>query len=207
MKKDIVRSGDFVKIVNPTVVIRCGLPKTTLDYRDWALQQYKKLDLDVDGEKIKFGMHVPPDESLIRYLARHKGYLEHFGGMERSLYTVNVPELVGQTGYVWALKTVYTGQCYGAQGGYDYWTGDYDYEPGGLDNKKCHRIAWVCFDSYLDVHDYLHNVKTEPHFREYWKDFVRVQGVPLEVTSLEKTGGNERLGRSAVDLGVYNVVR
>lgn len=197
MRKNIIRRGDYVKVVKPTVVIRCGLPKTTLDYRDWALKQYEKMDLVGDEVKItEYWKLCPPDETLIRYLARYKGYMEHFGGRDRSLHTAEAPDLVGATGYVWDIKTVYTGYCHSSYtSGPDYWTGETDYEPGGLEDKKGHRIAWVCFDQYMD--NFFLNIKNEPHFKEYWRGFS-LQGAPIEVVNLEKTGGCKDLSNTCL---------
>ena len=72
-------------------------------------------------------------EGLALMLVRHQG----FGGRERSLHTVEIPELAGKTFLVCSKCNVKTGTYYPPGGSYE------DYEPGGLSDAKTHVLLDV----------------------------------------------------------------
>jgi hypothetical protein len=62
------------------------------------------------------------------------------GGKERRIHTVPVPEYTGLEGFINESRSVVTGDHYGPSGGYDSYSGEYDYECGGLHDQQSHRI-------------------------------------------------------------------
>jgi hypothetical protein len=146
MKKEIIRKGDKVKVVIPKFVARVGYPKTVDDYLEPLRQQYgSNLDLlffSISGDTHRFVGHDESSKQRLR-VERELAYLmarrDHFGGYDRTIHWLEKPEFKDSELVVIDVRTVYTGRCYPGSGQWD------DYEPGGLDNRKCHRIARVRF--------------------------------------------------------------
>lgn len=70
---------------------------------------------------------------VCKALVRHR----NFGGKSRQIYT-EIGELLNRTAEVYGRRVVKTGTYYGPSGGYDSYSGEYDYEPGGLTDRKTH---------------------------------------------------------------------
>lgn len=153
MKKDIIREGDKVRVKIPKFVSRVGYPKSVDDYLT-VLWEKHGTDLDaifkmVSGHTGRFKTYLdkPPELSkqrlrVERELAYLMGRREHFGGNERSIHWLDIPEYAEVRTEVLGVRSVYTGTAYPPCSSTSY-GGEYDYEPGGLANMKCHRIAEV----------------------------------------------------------------
>ncbi len=138
----VIRTGDFVRIVEPRVVVRVGYPKCLKDYVPEAealflpalrkaLDDSKKVSrhaLAKDGKSYKRIVY-----ELAWMLARANG----FGGYTRMLHFEEEPELKGRVCQVFAVRSVHTGERFAPSG-----SGE-DYEPGGLENRKTHRLVEV----------------------------------------------------------------
>lgn len=140
-KKPVFRLDDRVRIVTPTFVTRVGYPKAVSDYLPEVEEKFRpallKL-LEYDNEPTgKAGRALMKVYQELAYLLATE---DGFGGKERSLHTVELPELVGQEFNVSAVKTVMTGTYYPPSGWYS-WEGEYDFEPGGLSECKAHRLV------------------------------------------------------------------
>lgn len=72
-------------------------------------------------------------------LAYKIGAYQRLGGRNRQLWTEEWPDLAGRIMTVKAKHMAYTGIYYPPSGGYTY-DGDYDYEPGGLTQRKSHLL-------------------------------------------------------------------
>lgn len=151
---DRIRVGDTVKIVSPIRFIRCGYPlykRKAIDillseHREDLADFFSKMGiadrwtvLNMDREhffKRGFGATI---SGLAYQYMKSRG----FGGRERSVY--EEPLDIGYTGTLGIVadrRHVMTGTYYAPSGGYDSWSGEYDYEPGGLDGQKRVDILW-----------------------------------------------------------------
>jgi hypothetical protein len=154
LSPNIIRIGDTIKIINPEIVIRVGYPMSFDD----ACKEVKELHHEkiitflqeiYPSREVKLGKIIgeitcdypklKAYDKIIKALAfehlRNKG----FGGEERKLYTENRQELIGITAKVTKIFIRRTGIYFAPSGGYSY-DGDYDYDPGGLDKMKTHKI-------------------------------------------------------------------
>lgn len=145
MKKrsDIIRADDMIEVVTPRVVIRVGYPKTVADYLDQAKQEYGPGLM-----KLLSPLHPRPDHESLDRIYQRIAYLmacrNGFGGQERTAHFLEMPGLVGKRFRVDHMLTRMIGTRYPPyHGGYDSYSGEYDYEPGGLDNAKVLRICKV----------------------------------------------------------------
>ena len=157
-KKDpnIIREGDWVKVINPEIFIRCGYP---MDYKEEAKKAYDEHGIAIRG----FLWHqcgiLPPIyenrdfEHTVERIAERIGYLKcktaNFGGAERKIFTERREEYLGLEGWVNGVRFVRTGTYYAPSGGYSY-DGEYDYDPGGLYKPKTHKILTMFFNGQED---------------------------------------------------------
>lgn len=148
-KRDpIIRAGDRVRVVVPKFVKRVGYPKSVEDYVPEVLEAAKTaLAAALKPAKTLAALATPTERTVLR-IARELAYLrakqDGFGGRERSIHFEDIPEHAGVVCTVHDVRTVMTGRYFAPSGGgYDYYTGESDYEPGGLDNMKPHRLASV----------------------------------------------------------------
>jgi len=74
---------------------------------------------------------------------------ERWGGSERAIHEIDRPALAGLVGTVTKKEIVKTGQRYAASGGYDGYSGEYDYEPGGLYDMKTHCVYTIMLNTWL----------------------------------------------------------
>jgi len=63
-----------------------------------------------------------------------------FGGNERKIFVENKEELKGKRAKVVGIKIVKTGNRISGSNGYDFYNGDYDYDPPYLADQKTHKI-------------------------------------------------------------------
>ena len=147
-RKNIIRVGDNVKIVNPEIVIRWGYPLTKQIVKDTIITQEQKDSIYTMMTKFGYvpvpqlfdGSNTEADyiyEKLLDTMAYHLISKHGFGGKDRRLFVENKESLRNKSGQVIERKVVKTGTYHTGGGGYDYW-GEYDYEPSYLENEKSH---------------------------------------------------------------------
>lgn len=139
----VIRDGDLVLVTDPRFVKRVGYPMSVADYRERLVHRQGPL-LDQLFEAL-FGKHGSPvtRDKVEHELAYGMAKRNRFGGNERTLHWEEHPELVGQRMRVLSVRTAYTGRYYAPSSSRDYWTGETDYEPGGIADAKAHRLARV----------------------------------------------------------------
>lgn len=175
-RKNIIREGDMVKIVDPQVFVRCGYP---LSFQD-ALEKVVELHLDKTLAflsdiglpaviKPTF-MSPPPDDSagirdmsspvdkmprhlqeIMRALAYAYVRKEGFGGNKRQIFTETWPDLMEKKAYVQGIKYCKTGKYFRPRS-WQTWTDygyEYEYDPGGLSHEKTHKILQLGINSRI----------------------------------------------------------
>jgi hypothetical protein len=150
-RPDIIREDDRVRVLVPRFVTRVGYPKQPSDYLDAARAKYggqlAALLKDFHTAK-RDHIHARIEDDLAYLMAQ----ADKFGGRERSLHWLELPDLKGVEMNVGRIITRTTGTYYSPSYSRSY-DGD-DYEPGGLADMKRHRLAGVsslgCF-SKLNV--------------------------------------------------------
>lgn len=161
MGKARIRVNDRVRIAIPRFVARVGYPKCVGDY----LEQVDKEAAAIDNliNRILYGGHEPllgiPQRSEHSALAMERirnalAYLlakqDRFGGRERAIHYIELPQLAGAETHVTNLRTVVTGVYQPAGGGSSNWYGEDDYYPPYLDDQKYHRVAQLDISGFLD---------------------------------------------------------
>ncbi len=157
-KKHVWRPGDRARVLEPVFVTRVGYPKTVDDYlpqvdeHDADLMEFlrKLLDREVAAEGPALILRSHLTEKMLEHAAvlrvkRQLAYLvakrDGFGGRERVLHTVRVPEAALEIIEVGKVKRAVTGTYYPPTG-WSSLDGD-DYEPGGLSSPVHHQLATV----------------------------------------------------------------
>jgi len=137
-----IRYNDNIKVINPTFVTRAGYPKIADDFMREA-----ETTLIAKGLlRHQVGDNRRRDEQdFIRKFARLLLARAGWGGRERTLHTYQAPEFLGKELRVVGKKVVKTGKHVGPHTSQSSgWNGvDYDYDPGGLNDKKTHVLLWV----------------------------------------------------------------
>lgn len=132
-----IRLNDWVRVVIPKIVVRVGYPKTVDDYMDTARDKYaSKLKEDIHDRHLL--------DRALRSIAHGIARANGFGGTERSLHFLDVPDLLDKSFRVSGIRSVRTGTYYppsysssgSCWGGYEE-----DWEPGGLRDMKVHRLV------------------------------------------------------------------
>lgn len=154
-----VSAGDRVRVVDPRRVLRVGYPKCAADYLAAVCEQHEETLREVFGFKasLRFPSLLPhPASTLEERVAKMPRQLRRalwdlaylacrrdgFGGKERRVHLSEpLPAWVGVEFGVARVRTVMEGDYFGPSGNYDSWTGESDYEPGGLDNQRPRRLA------------------------------------------------------------------
>lgn len=160
LNPNIIRIGDTVKIINPVRVIRVGYPMSFDDaceevkkiYHKEIVEFMNKTTLKQFDRNSVFMVEVLKYEELklykkiVKALAYEHIQNKGFGGKEKKIYTEVRQDLLGIISRVENIQIRKTGTYFAPSGGYDYW-GEYDFEPGGLDKIKTHKILeldyWV----------------------------------------------------------------
>lgn len=186
MKKNIIRIGDRVKVIQPDLFIRCGYPYT----KEHMLRNVLKPEDVIKIEKFlaDFGVHQDyfhiKDTNIMHPIVDKAYYtrafdkvadgiaygLLHakgFGGRERKVYTEREEKYLNATGTVMSRKVVNSGHYVPGYNG--SWLDPYDSEPAYLTNQKTHVIFEVELDYNPD--------------QQCWYPFTVVQ---IEKTNLEK---------------------
>lgn len=149
-RSEVIRVGDEVRVVTLTVVTRVGYPKCLADYLPEAerlfLPALQPVLDQVLLKKFIYGEWDPKSQSYKRVMFEFAHMLakkDGFGGDERTLHTVECPELKDAMCYVEEVKTRYTGTRVPPSYSHDSYYGEDAYEPGGLAHSKCHRLVRV----------------------------------------------------------------
>ena len=161
-KKDVIRVGDRVRLIDPRFVKRVGYPKTKDDYAEVVaklrtdvsalldkVDRHHKLGFSETIERTKAHSQV---EDALQYLALAA---DGYGGKDRQIYWQEVPEALGSLWEVIDMRTVITGTYSPAWGHTDYY-GESDYYPASLENQTHHRLATVqhCYEPEYPVRYY-----------------------------------------------------
>lgn len=152
-KRNIIRVGDRVKIVNPEKFIRCGYPFDVAAERDRIMSRHAHVlhtlinvidPKNAQSADLVFNEQLPPNYpgliDVAHALAKIVCVRNGFGGRTRAVHTERVDWLTGVTCEVHSKRVVKTGEYFAPSGGYDSWVGEHYYEPGGLTDEKTHVI-------------------------------------------------------------------
>ena len=130
-KKHVYRVGDKVRILTPKFVARVGYPLTVVDVRH-EIEEHSNLDEAMRLLGIET-LQWAARRDFIHGAACALVRLRRFGGKERTIHYIDGFQCrEGLTARIIGKRCVRTGTYYPPGGSYD------DYEPGGLDNAKCH---------------------------------------------------------------------
>jgi hypothetical protein len=160
--KSRIKIGDYVRIDNPEMFVRCGYPLSIQDMRK-EIKDNHFIDIEKFIISIVHGEDKVKDFNLTNVVSHKDTYLNksktsqaiidllayemlrhrNFGGRERSIHTKIVEENRGKIVQVNGTKMCVTGNYVAGSGSMDYWSGEYDYEPPYLENQKSHRILSV----------------------------------------------------------------
>ncbi len=160
--KNRIKIGDYVRIDNPEMFIRCGYPLSLEDVRK-EIKDNNFIDIEKFIISMVYGEDNVKDFNLNNVLSHKDTYLNqskssqaiinilayeilrhrNFGGRERSIHTKTVEENRGKIFQVTGTKMCVTGNYVAGSCSQDYWSGEYDYEPPYLQNQKSHRILSV----------------------------------------------------------------
>lgn len=154
-KKTVIQVGDSVRIVRSRFIARVGYP---LHFRELTpeFENHPQLEaalrmLGVMGPENVCKGRAKRDavEGLARAAVRFRGW----GGKQRQIHYFPTadpdktfdfqkcrPDYTGETTTVISKRICMTGEYYAPSGGYDEYIGDYDFDPGGLSNRKSHVI-------------------------------------------------------------------
>ena len=171
MRKDILRVGDYVRIITPERFIRCGYP---LSHGDEFVSVKQELEPHItDFLKEKCGINRYPEtfssdenhqasrliDKIISAIAYYRVKQKGFGGRTRQIFTESCPDLVGKEGNISKIFFVKTGEYYSPSGGYGSYSNEYDYDPGGLRNEKTHKILELWVPGYSTIQIEAKNVE------------------------------------------------
>lgn len=160
----MIRVQDKIRIINPQIFVRCGYPLSKKIVKETIITAEQKEAIHTLLDK--FNIRRPLDSTLflrhdkqdnkkwgsydkiLDVLASAVLFQNCFGGKQRQVFSEEVPELKDVHARVLGRRVVKTGKYYAPYSGYDSWTGEYDYEPGGLSDMKTHVILECCFCDY-----------------------------------------------------------
>jgi hypothetical protein len=175
LKPNIIRIGSQVKIVYPITVARWGYNLTKQIVKDTLITDEQKEAIHT--MMAAFGSRPPAPISMTfgletKTAGKDKVYerildlmawkvlqREGFGGDERKLFRLGKESLRGKIGNGVDRKVVKTGKYFASWSGYDSYSGEYDYEPGGLADEKTHVLFKVCV--FTDQEGVCPNINTE----------------------------------------------
>jgi len=160
--KNRIKIGDYVRIDNPEMFVRCGYPLSLEDVRK-EIKDKHFIDIEKFIISIVHGKEKVEDFNLTNILFDKDAYLNkakssqaiinilayeilrqrNFGGRERKIHTKTVEENRGKIFQVTGTKMCVTGNYVAGSGSQNYYSGEYDYEPPYLENQKSHRILLV----------------------------------------------------------------
>lgn len=165
-KKNIIRVGDKVKVINPTAFIRCGYETCITDEKEKIRSEYsesiksflRSLDICVEPKKERYNARdlfntiIEHERSISDYkleiaydrIAREVAYLkiaqDGINGNERKLYTKPMDDIEGEIFEVKKIRFVKTGIRHSSYIEQDRYSGEDEYIPGCLEGEKTHKI-------------------------------------------------------------------
>ena len=135
---ELLRVGDEIEVISPHVVARVGYPKCHADFLPEVQQTHRTaVEALFKTKRMRARAY-----SALAYEALGKA---KFGGVERSVHTVENPEIVGHTATIRRARTVVTGKYYPPSYSYSHYFGECDSEPGGLRDCKYVRLVTIWF--------------------------------------------------------------
>lgn len=162
-----IRIGDYVKVIKPEFVMRVGYPisfpmacaHVAQEYEHEIRVMLNKTKLYGPGEEyyeetdfgdlLSFRDIWPPDgryrkpyEKIVAGLAGMYLESQGFGGKERKIYTAQYEDFKDKVYLVVDKKVVKTGKYFPPWSGQNY-EGEWDGEPGGLDDCKTHVLLFL----------------------------------------------------------------
>ena len=180
----IIRVGDVVKVVNPRPVIRVGYPKVPADY----LPDAEKASGAAVDELLKpYWRHSsdPRMKWLRNKILSDMAYVlagrDGLGGGERQIFFRDPKDsVIGRHCRVKRIRIAKTGTYFSPTGYSCPYSGEYDYECGGLKNEKTHKLLEVDFDDreLLKVHGWYMSIA------DFYKPFTFL------ATDVEKVASN-----------------
>jgi hypothetical protein len=143
-KKEVIRVGDTVKIVNSDIIYRVGYLKS----KECILRNHLKESDIVKIEEFIGSFGIPKNnENVFDKIADALAYgilkADHFGGNVRSIHSENKPEYLGLEGTVIDRKVVKTGTYKAGYSYIDNYWGTTEYTPTELVNQKTHVLFKV----------------------------------------------------------------
>lgn len=169
-KSKYARVGEFVWVVMPKEFVRCGYPLSIKGIMNDRFQEIEihvqrmyaalkekpmptpqpvwtneaQVDswLSLEANEVS-DMSATVHGMLSAAVAAWMLEAEHFGGKERQIFEQKNYLLGERPDSPWLVigrKLVKTGERYPSWSYYSSYTGEYDYEPGGLENEKTHCV-------------------------------------------------------------------
>lgn len=192
MKKPIYRDGDRVRVLVPNFVTRVGYPRNVDYYKPEARQTLESVGLlkpsfdgDWDTARRPYTIYDRAKDKLIGDLARFLLIQKGWGGNERSIYTQSQPLLAGTEQTVIDKRVVKTGKRYSGYTTYDAWNGDYDYDPGGLEDEKTHILLKLATPGHFGIIGDRKSSLTALLKQGGWIESINVEHVRENVPSVD----------------------
>lgn len=139
VQKQTVRVGDRVRILQGRMVVRVGYAKVPADYHDEVSSLLAHAPDGLQGlEQLLGGASLSGTKTrtkIVDALAYAMAAHNKFGGSTRGVVMASYDQIVGMECLVLATRHHQLGHRYPGSGGWSY-SGDYDYEPGGLEGRK-----------------------------------------------------------------------
>jgi len=159
----IIREGDRVRVINPVFVTRVGYPKQPSDYAGLVTVAHGAALEAIFKPYADSGKAKRIRKRLEQDLAYLQARDDNFGGRERTLHFLVVPDRKGAELNVGKVVTRKTGTYYPPSISYKYISYDQgdDWAPGGLADEKTHRLASVSNLKYLNYGIYPMNAKLD----------------------------------------------
>ena len=161
-KEDVIRIGDHIAIIDPKFVKRVGYAIHPSDFYDElktdleVLRALKIMGLRPEKERVGLFKvdNIVPDE-IVRAIAFIKTRQLGFGGDERTIHYSDqiIKDVADGIFFVHGKKVVKTGKRFSGHG-YYHSDGEYDYEPGGLDDCKTHVLINIITLNNLVLEDF-----------------------------------------------------
>lgn len=171
VRNKYARIGEFVKIVTPKEFVRCGYPLSIKDVMNQQFEEIEKdcqrmfaalenKPISVESLKMETGaksffsipviqvaevsnMSATVHGMLCAAIAAYRLEQQNYGGNVRVIVEQDGPFEVGQLWVVTGKRLVKTGKRYPSSNYYSFYSGEYDYEPGGLENEQTHCVYSV----------------------------------------------------------------
>jgi hypothetical protein len=150
-KPDKFKRGDLVRVVTPLAFVRCGYPLDPGEVNDKMRREHMRRvrdflnldglpDLDPAGFLDDSWMDARAVNLAVRALASQHLAKHGFGGRERTIHTVEMPDIKGKVFKVTGWQFNKTGDYYPPSHYGGGWDGPAEYEPGGLTNVETHKV-------------------------------------------------------------------